>query len=94
MILEPGTWTEVGPGRSVYTPAGAAPRGGPVSDGLTVSAAALARVMRDPLRYMIMWLIYAECATCGAGAKEPCVGQEFGPHEGRPARWETQGDEL
>ena len=37
---------------------------------------------------LFMWLIYAECGTCGAEAKQPCVGQQFGPHEGRPARWD------
>lgn len=36
----------------------------------------------------LLWLIYGVCPTCGAEAKQPCVGQRFGPHEGRPARWE------
>jgi len=35
-----------------------------------------------------MWLIYVECGTCGVAAKQPCVGQRFGPHEGRQTRWE------
>lgn len=79
-----GSWMEVGPGRSVYRPAGQ-PR--PVPSGQwPVTAEVLSRIMGGPER-MFMWLVYEECGSCGAAAKQPCVGQRFGPHEGRETRW-------
>jgi hypothetical protein len=42
-----------------------------------------------PVGPVLMWLIYKACETCGAEAKQPCVGSPFGPHEGRPRRWEV-----
>lgn len=36
---------------------------------------------------VFMWLIYEGCGSCGAAAKQPCVGQRFGAHEGRETRW-------
>lgn len=41
-----------------------------------------------PVGPSFMWLIYLACPVCGAEAKRPCVGQRFGPHEGRRAHWE------
>lgn len=41
------------------------------------------------LAALLMWLIYRECAVCGAPAKTACAGLRFGPHPGRPTRWET-----
>ncbi|HEX8346844.1 MAG TPA: hypothetical protein VF657_19200 [Actinoplanes sp.] len=92
MILEPGTWAEVGPGRKVYTLAGGNPRVVVAHGGLSVSADALARVMQSPEQQFFMWLIYAECETCGVEAKQPCAGQRFGPHEGRATRWDKDRD--
>jgi hypothetical protein len=45
-----------------------------------------------PVGPMMMWLIYVECATCGAAAKQPCVGQRFGPHAGRRTRWDRASE--
>lgn len=47
-----------------------------------------------PVGPALMWLIYAECGVCGAAAKQPCVDQRFGPHGGRPRRWDSDLDEV
>jgi hypothetical protein len=41
-----------------------------------------------PVGPRFMWIIYQECPTCGAEAKQPCVGMTYGPHEGRLAHWQ------